>query len=65
MSCAVQQLKEYDGKKLISSTKEGLKLDDTEDETKRKEEIKAQFEGLCKLMKVWEHQRWPGFSVAN
>jgi molecular chaperone HtpG len=50
---AVQQLKEYDGKKLVSSTKEGLKLDETEEEAKKKEEIKAQFEGLCKLMKVW------------
>ncbi|CAM6035484.1 unnamed protein product [Sphagnum compactum] len=48
---AVQQLKEYDGKKLVSSTKEGLKLDETNDEKKRKEEIKAQFEGLCKLVK--------------
>jgi hypothetical protein len=27
-------------------------LDETDDEKKRKEEIKAQFEGLCKLMKV-------------
>merc|ERR1712137_576310 len=48
---AVQQLKEYDGKKLISCTKVGLKLEETEDEKKKKEEIKAQFEGLCKLMK--------------
>jgi hypothetical protein len=30
-----------------------LKLDETEEEAKKKEEIKAQFEGLCKLMKVW------------
>merc|ERR1719337_13026 len=37
----VQQLKEYDGKKLLSVTKEGLKF----------EEIKADFEPLCKLMK--------------
>jgi molecular chaperone HtpG len=28
-----------------------LKLDETEEEAKKKEEIKAQFEGLCKLMK--------------
>eukprot|EP01024_Parvocaulis_polyphysoides_P009432 TRINITY_DN12958_c0_g1_i1.p1 TRINITY_DN12958_c0_g1~~TRINITY_DN12958_c0_g1_i1.p1 ORF type:complete len:706 (-),score=186.13 TRINITY_DN12958_c0_g1_i1:437-2554(-) len=48
---AVQQLKEYDGKKLICVTKEGLKLEDTEDEKKKKEEIKAQFEPLCKLIK--------------
>ncbi|KAH9550302.1 hypothetical protein CY35_10G064600 [Sphagnum magellanicum] len=46
---AVQQL-EYNCKKLVSSTKEGLKLDETDDEKKKKEEIKAQFEGLCKLM---------------
>jgi molecular chaperone HtpG len=48
---AVQQLKEYDGKKLISCTKEGLDLDDTEEEKKTKEEEKAKFESLCKLMK--------------
>ena len=48
---AVQQLKEYDGKKLVCVTKEGLQLDETEDEKKNKEEIKAQFEGLCTLMK--------------
>merc|ERR1712137_392743 len=48
---AVQQLKEYDGKKLVSCTKEGLELEETEDEKKKKEEIKAQFEGLCRVMK--------------
>ena len=47
----VQQMKEYDGKKLVSCTKEGLDLDDTEDEKKQKEEEKARFEPLCKLMK--------------
>jgi len=47
----VQQLKEYDGKKLVSCTKEGLDLDQTEDEKKKKEEEKARFEPLCKLMK--------------
>lgn len=47
----VQQLKEYDGKKLKSCTKEGLDLEDTEEEKKQKEEEKAQFEPLCKLMK--------------
>ena len=29
---AVQQLKEYDDKKLVSCTKEGLVLEETEDE---------------------------------
>jgi len=47
----VQQLKEYDGKKLISAAKEGLDLDDTEEEKRKKEEEKAKFEPLCKLMK--------------
>ncbi|KAJ7561126.1 hypothetical protein O6H91_02G024800 [Diphasiastrum complanatum] len=48
---AVGQLKEYDGKKLVSATKEGLKLDESEDELKKKEERKAQFESLCKVIK--------------
>merc|ERR1719373_895872 len=46
----VQQLKEYDGKKLQSVTKEGLDLED-EDEKKTLEEQKAEFESLCKLIK--------------
>ncbi|ONM55776.1 Heat shock protein 90-2 [Zea mays] len=48
---AVGQLKEFEGKKLVSATKEGLKLDETEDEKKRKEELKEKFEGLCKIIK--------------
>jgi molecular chaperone HtpG len=48
---AVQQLKEYDGKKLVSVTQEGLELDETEEEKKRKEEVKAQYENLCRLIK--------------
>ena len=47
----VQQLKDYDGKKLKSCTKEGLDLEETEEEKKQKEEEKAKFEVLCKLMK--------------
>merc|ERR1712093_608919 len=47
----VQQLKEYDGKKLLSVTKEGLKFEETEEEKKAFEEIKADFEPLCNLMK--------------
>merc|ERR1711975_54347 len=46
----VQQLKEFEGKKLKSTTKEGLELDD-EDEKKKLEELKAEFEPLTKLMK--------------
>jgi molecular chaperone HtpG len=47
----VQQLKEYDGKKLVSVTKEGLKFEETEEEKKAWEELTADFEPLCKLMK--------------
>merc|ERR1711908_109932 len=48
---AVQQLKEYEGKKLICATKEGLDLGEDEDEKKKFEEEKAATEDLCKLMK--------------
>merc|ERR1712144_131303 len=47
---AVQQLKEFDGKKLKSTTKEGLDIED-DDEKKKLEELKAEFEPLTKLMK--------------
>jgi molecular chaperone HtpG len=47
----VQQLKEYEGKKLLSATKEGLELEEDDDEKKAFEEAKAKTEGLCKLMK--------------
>ncbi|GMI54658.1 hypothetical protein ScalyP_jg4807 [Parmales sp. scaly parma] len=47
----VQQLKEYDGKKLLSATKEGLDMELDDDEKKAFEEAKAKSEGLCKLMK--------------
>merc|ERR1712115_428865 len=48
---AIQQLKVYDGKKLLSATKEGLEIAEDEEEKKAFEEAKAKSEGLCKLMK--------------
>merc|ERR1712149_144227 len=48
---AVQQLKEYDGKTLVSVTKEGLELPDDEEEKKKLEEDKAKYESLCQRMK--------------
>jgi len=48
---AVQQLKDYDDKKLVCATKEGLELEMTDDEKKAKEEEKAQFEALTKKVK--------------
>ena len=47
----VQQLKEFDGKNLVSVTKEGLELPEDEDEKKKHEEDVKKFEGLCKVMK--------------
>merc|ERR1719383_1530815 len=48
---AVQQLKEYDGKKLVNITKEGVEISKDEDERKAFEEKKTAFEPLCKKMK--------------
>ncbi|XP_044127776.1 heat shock protein HSP 90-alpha-like [Bufo gargarizans] len=47
----VQQLKEFDGKTLVSVTKEGLELPEDEEEKKKQEEIKTKFENLCKIIK--------------
>merc|ERR1711976_322921 len=48
---AVQQLKEFDDKKLICATKDGLTIEDTDEEKKAFEEAKAATEGLCKQIK--------------
>nr|ADM26741.1 heat shock protein 90 [Gonepteryx amintha] len=47
----VQQMREYDGKTLVSVTKEGLELPEDEEEKKKREEDKVKFENLCKVMK--------------
>merc|ERR1719154_858450 len=47
----VQQLKEFDGKNLVSITKEGLELPEDEEEKKKTEADKEKFGGLCKVMK--------------
>jgi molecular chaperone HtpG len=47
----VQQLKEFEGKKLISVTKEGLELPEDDEEKKKHEQDKEKFETLCKVMK--------------
>jgi molecular chaperone HtpG len=48
---AVQQLKEFEGKKLVCTTKENLNLKESVEEKKQFEELKASTEELCKLMK--------------
>merc|ERR1712088_599737 len=47
----VQQMKEFDGKNLVSVTKEGLELPEDEEEKKKHEEDKSKYETLCKVMK--------------
>ncbi|KAL1790937.1 heat shock protein HSP 90-alpha [Sigmodon hispidus] len=47
----VQQLKEFEGKTLVSVTKEGLELPEDEEEKKKQKEKKTKFENLCKIMK--------------
>merc|ERR1719477_47562 len=47
----VQQLKEYEGKNLVSITKEGLELPEDEEEKKKTEADKEKFSELCKVMK--------------
>lgn len=47
----VQQLKEFDGKKLVCASKEGMELEETEDEKKAREDEKKACEELCKVIK--------------
>lgn len=47
----IQQLKDYEDKKLKNCSKEGLDLDDAEEEKKKREEQKVEFEGLCSKIK--------------
>merc|ERR1712088_617990 len=47
----VQQMKEFDGKNLVSVTKEGLELPEDEEEKKKHEEDRTRYETLCKVMK--------------
>jgi molecular chaperone HtpG len=61
----VQQLKEYDGKSLVSVTKEGLELPETEEEKKKREEDKARYENLCKVMKDILDKKVEKVTVSN
>lgn len=48
---AVTQLKEFKERKLVCVSKEGLELEETEDEKKTREEEAKQYEDLCKTIK--------------
>ena len=47
----MQQLKEFEDKKFVCLTKEGLKFEETEEEKKKREEETASFEKLTKTIK--------------
>uniref|UniRef100_A0A8C7TR79 Heat shock protein 90, alpha (cytosolic), class B member 1 n=1 Tax=Oncorhynchus mykiss TaxID=8022 RepID=A0A8C7TR79_ONCMY len=61
----VQQLKEFDGKTLVSVTKEGLELPEDEEEKKKMDEDKTKFENLCKLMKEILDKKVEKVTVSN
>ena len=61
----VQQLKEYDGKQLVSVTKEGLELPEDEEEKKKLEEDKKKFKELCKVVKDTLDKRVGQVVVSN
>ena len=48
---AITQLKEFDGKKLICVSKEGLELEETDEEKKAREAEVAEFTDLCSAVK--------------
>jgi len=48
---SIGNLKEYNGHKLVSITKEGLNIQETEEEIKQKEETKSEYEPLCSFFK--------------
>uniref|UniRef100_A0A914GTL9 Heat shock protein 90 n=20 Tax=Tylenchoidea TaxID=33284 RepID=A0A914GTL9_GLORO len=60
-----EQLKEFDGKKLVSVTKEGLELPESEEEKKKFEEDKVKFEKLCKVVKDILDKKVQKVSVSN
>ena len=48
---SIQQLKDYEGKPLKCCTKEGLDIEETDDEKKQLEDLKQGYEPVCKKIK--------------
>jgi molecular chaperone HtpG len=48
---AITQLKEFDGKKLVCVSKEGLELEETDEEKAAREADEASFKELCSTVK--------------
>lgn len=53
----VQQMKEFDGKKLRCCTKEGLTLEETAEEKEAFEALQKEYEPLCQLIKEVLHEK--------
>lgn len=47
----VQQLKEFEGKKLVCASKEGMDIEESEEDKKRREDEKKACEALCTVIK--------------
>jgi len=62
---AVQQLREYKKQKLICVTKEGMQIDETDDEKKAFEEAKKATEGLCAVIKETLGDKVEKVTVSN
>jgi molecular chaperone HtpG len=58
-------LKEFEGKKLISITREGLELPETDEEKKTFEAQKVEYEELCKVIKDILDKKVQKVSVSN
>merc|ERR1719510_1813244 len=48
---AIQQLREFEDKKLVCASKEGMEMDKTDEEKKKEEEEVKAYEALCKKVK--------------
>ncbi|KAH8849574.1 heat shock protein 90 [Schistosoma japonicum] len=62
---SVTHLREYDGKKLVCVTKDGLQLPETEENKKKFEELKASYEPLCKNLLYDTALLTSGFSLTD
>lgn len=62
---SINQLKEYDGKKLVSVTKEGLEIPETDEEKKAREELAKEMEEFCKFIQESLSKDVEKVSVSN
>jgi len=62
---AMNALKEFEGKKTVNITKEGLDLGEDEEEKKKHEEEEKQYEPLCKVIKEILNDKVEKVTVSN